>query len=337
MKRGHQPVRKPLGRLGAGIITLALLASMTAGSVPASFLQASDRSVMTAERWARDLDVLAVELPKQHKSLFFRVPEAEFLKAVGALKKDLPTLGQDEITVRLLQLVASVGDSHTAVGYRPQRGLPLMLYWFKDGITVLNTTAEYKGLLYGRITALAGRPIEEVTAALASVIPHENGAQVKNLVPNFLVDTAVLHGLKLIPSADSASLTVVTGSGSSVTADMTPISFSSKPAWVADTAEQRDAPLYLRKGNVFYWYEVLARDKALYFKYNSCREIADKPFAAFVKEMFAAADAAAVDRVVVDLRHNGGGDSSIFGPFLEALKKRPALLQKGKLAVIVGR
>jgi len=31
MDREHQPVRKLSGRLGAGIITLALLASMTAG------------------------------------------------------------------------------------------------------------------------------------------------------------------------------------------------------------------------------------------------------------------------------------------------------------------
>jgi hypothetical protein len=104
-------------------MTFALLASMTmAGSVPVSIRQASGQGVMTAERWARDLDVLAAELPKQHKSLYFRIPEAEFLKAVQAFKKDLSSLGQDEVLVRFLQLVASVGDSHTTIGYRRSGG-----------------------------------------------------------------------------------------------------------------------------------------------------------------------------------------------------------------------
>jgi hypothetical protein len=299
--------------------------------------QAAAPEVMTAGRWARDIDFLGTELPKRHKNLFFKVSEADFRKEVESLKAALPSLGPDETLVRLLQLVASVGDSHTALGYRPQRGLPLMLYWFKDGIHVLNTTAEHKDILYGRVTALGGRPIAEVTAALASVIPHENGSQVRNQVPNFLADTAVLKGLGLIPSPDSASLTVLTESGKSLTAEMTPVPFSSKPDWLVGVTDESTAPHYLRRRNTFYWFEVLPGDKALYFKYNSCQEIPGRPFAAFIGELFAAADSPAVERIVIDLRHNGGGNSAVFGPFLEELKKRPAFLVKGRLAVIVGR
>jgi len=292
---------------------------------------------MTAARWAADLDVLAAELPKLHKNLFFLVPEDEFRKEVASLKDRLPSLGESGILAGLLRLVASVGDSHTTVGYRPRRGLPLMLYWFKDGIHVLNTTAEYKDILYGRITALGGRPIDEVAAALSTVIPHENGSQVRNQVPNFLADTAVLHGLKLIPSEDSASLTVLTESGKTMTVDMAPISFTSKPAWLVDTSGEDGIPLCLRKPGVFYWYEVLAGDKALYFKYNACREIPDTPFAAFVSGLFETVDAGAIERIVVDLRHNGGGNSGLFAPFVEGLKERPRFLLKGGLVVIVGR
>jgi hypothetical protein len=293
--------RGSLTRLGSRALLLGGLAvaafappQSAAAAGQALVRQAAAPEVMTAGRWARDIEFLGTELPKRHKDLFFKISEADFRKSVEALKAGLPFLGPDESLVRLLQLVASVGDSHTGLGYRPQRGLPLMLYWFKDGIHVLNTTAEHKDILYGKVTALGGRPIAEVTAALASVIPHENGSQVRNQVPNFLADTAVLKGLGLIPSPDFASLTVLTESGKSLTAEMAPVPFSSKPAWLVETADDSAAPLYLRRQNIFYWFEVLPGDKALYFKYNSCQEIPGRPFAAFIKELFVAADAGSV-------------------------------------------
>jgi hypothetical protein len=144
----------------------------------------------------------------------------------------------------------SVGDSHTTLGYRPQQGLPLMLYWFKDGIVILNTTSEYKNILHGKITALGGKPIKDVLAALATVIPHENEDQVKNKITNLLTDTVILHGMKLIPLQDSAPLTVRTTSGRTVTLDMEPLSFSSKPEWLVDTSNESDAPLYLRNRHI---------------------------------------------------------------------------------------
>jgi hypothetical protein len=338
MNPGHQLRFFCLALIMAGSLPFGLSASpLAAAAAPARIQQTAAPEPMTVERWARDLDFLAAELPKRHKNLFFRVSGSDFRKKLDGLKAELSSLNPDEILAGLLRLVASVGDSHTSIGYRPQKGLPLMLYWFKDGIYVLNTTGEYKQLLNGRVTALGGRPIEEVTAALASVIPHENDSQLRNQAPNFLTDTAVLHGLKLIPSAESASLTVLAESGKAVTAEMAPLPFSSKPGWLVDTSDESAAPLYLKRRNLYYWYEILAGDKAVYFKYNSCQEVPGKPFAAFVQELFAAADAGSVEKIAVDLRHNGGGNSAIFGPFLDELKKRPAFLQKGKLAVIVGR
>jgi hypothetical protein len=246
-------------------------------------------------------------------------------------------MDQNEILVGLMRILASVGDSHTTLGYRAQQALPLMLYWFKDGIAILNTTAEYEEILYGRITLLGGKSIEDVVAVLSAVIPHENEAQVKDKIPNVLTDTVILHGLKLIPSQETVSLTVLTKSGRTVTLDMKPLSFASKPEWLVDTSDESDAPLYLRKRRMYYWYEILSDYQTLYFKYNSCQNMKDQPFKDFVDILFSAADAAKIKRIVIDLRHNGGGNSGIFAPFLEELKKRPEFLQNGSIHVLIGR
>jgi hypothetical protein len=292
---------------------------------------------MPPKQWAQDLDFLRTELPKKHKNLFHNISETEFQAQIGNLKSGLPTMTQEEILVGVMKILASVGDSHTTLGYRPQQALPLMLYWFKNGIFILNTIPEYKEALYGKITTLDGKPIEEVIIALASVIPHENQAQVKQNIPNLLTDTLVLRGLKLISSRESASLTVHANSGRTITLEMKPISFSSKPEWIVDTTDKSDAPLYRKNSQLYYWYKLLPDHKTLYFKYNSCQNRENQPFVDFIRALFNAVDTKGVKKIIIDLRHNGGGNSGIFTPFLRELKKRPHFLQKGSIYVLIGR
>ncbi len=292
---------------------------------------------MTPEQWTKDLDFLAAELPKKHKNLFHNVSESEFQNHIKGLKAKLLTMDREEILVGLMKIIASVGDSHTTLGYRPQQALPLMLYWFKDGIAILNTTPEYKDILYGKITAIGDTPIEDVVSTLTSIIPHENEAQIKNKMPNLLTDTMILHGLKLIPTIDKASLTVLSASGREITLDMKPMSFSTKPDWLIDNSDESDAPLYLKNRQKFYWYEILAPTQTLFFKYNACRNMAGQPFSEFVNALFNAADTENVSKIIIDLRHNGGGNSGLFAPFLKELKKRPEFTKKGSMYVLIGR
>lgn len=289
------------------------------------------------ERWARDLEALSAELPKLHKNLFAKLSEADFRKAVADLKTALPALAPDEILVRVLRLVASIGDSHTGLGYRPASAFPLMTYWYDDGIWIRNTTAPYTALLQGRITAIDGHPIDEVTAALAALIPHENEAQVRGQLPNLLTDPAVLHGLKLISRPDTARFAVRDASGTEHAADLKSQATEERPVWAVDMNAEYAAFQYLMNRQKDYWYLVMPKARTLYFQYNVCRDTPGRPFAGFVEEMFAAAGAAGVERVIVDVRLNGGGNSEVFQPFKNALKARPALNQKGKIFVLIGR
>jgi hypothetical protein len=305
---------------------------------PCSSLKASlPQKEMTTEQWIEGLDFLAAELPKKHKNLFHNISADAFQTQIDEFKSKLPSMEQDEILVGLMKVVASVGDSHTTLGYRPQQALPLMLYWFKDGIAVLNTTAENKEILYGKITAVGNKSIEDVVTVLSAIIPHENEAQVKNKIPNLLTDTLILRGMKLIPSQEAVSVTVFTKPGGTINLDMKPLSFSSKPDWLVDTSDESELPLYLKNRQKFYWYEIIPGSRTLFFKYNSCKNMKEEPFGEFVKKLFDEADAKKVEKIVVDLRHNGGGNSGIFAPFLEELKKRSQFSKKGSIYVLIGR
>jgi len=96
-------------------------------------------------------------------------------------------------------------------------------------------------------------------------------------------------------------------------------------------------PLYRKYQRATYAFEYLEQEKILYVAYNACRMRKDKPFPVFVDEVFACADRNPVERFIIDIRNNGGGNSSIFTPMLRELKKRDALNRKECLFVIIGR
>jgi C-terminal processing protease CtpA/Prc len=96
-------------------------------------------------------------------------------------------------------------------------------------------------------------------------------------------------------------------------------------------------PLYRRLAGSAYDFAYLDDSRTLYFAYNSCRDLPDRPFAAFAAELWNTARMKPVERLVVDLRNNGGGDSSILDPFIGELAASKDINRKGRLFVIVGR
>src|ERR1044071_8026113 len=93
-------------------------------------------------------------------------------------------------------------------------------------------------------------------------------------------------------------------------------------------------PLHLQKGSQNYWFTWDAARGLLYIKYNLCSDSAPS-FASMVRDVFAIADAQTVQRFVVDLRNNPGGNSQVVQPLIDALRARPAW--RGRLYAIINR
>jgi hypothetical protein len=290
-------------------------------------------------RWAEDLDLLATELPARHKDLYFKITPAEFQAGVSALKARIPELGRTRFLLGLSRLVASVGDSHTSFTIMPEKAFPLKLYWFKEGICVVDTTPEYAQLLYGRLESIDGHPVEEAVRAFAGIMPHDNEAQVKDFVPRFLASSEHLLGLGLVADADEATFTVRTPEGETATAKMRSMATGDIRAvsWGAPPVEPSRLPLYRRTAGLAYESAYLPGSRTLYFAYNSCRDLPGRPFRAFADGLWDTLRKNPVERLVIDLRNNAGGDSSILGPFIGELAAVEDLNREGRLFVILGR
>jgi hypothetical protein len=326
--RPGSPRRTTL-RAGAVLAAAALAAGLAAGCPGPARDSLEERSA--------DLDFLVRELPRRHKNLYFKITAAEWRARVERFKASLPDLNEDEFRVGMSRLVAAAGDAHTSLRPPMAHAFPVMLFWFKEGIFLTNALPEHADVVYQKLAAVDGHPVAVVIEAFTEIISHENDAQVRYVLPQVLASAEALHGLRLIGNPEQAVFTFLDETGRSTDLTLAPLPLAAAPVWAIAAGKPSEGPLYMRDRRTPYWFAPLPEAKAVYLKYNSCREIEARPFASFVKDVFAAVEERQAERLILDLRDNGGGDSSVFAPFFKELAKSTRVNRKGGLFVILGR
>jgi hypothetical protein len=290
------------------------------------------------EKWRADLRFLAAELPKRHLNLFFHLKQSDFDNSVAQLEKAIPKLQDHEIIVKIMSIVAAVGDTHTNLDWRFGSVYPLGLIWFKDGLYLMRAPAQHKHLLGSRLVRIGETDTEEAHAKVAQMIAHENRQWLMVQSPGFLIIPDVLHALGILPDRNSGRFVFLDANGKRQTIELAPVGDLNKLEMIyAMDPDKPNAPLYRQKSNLNYWYEYLADSKTLYVKYSRCANMENLPFAKFNEQLWSFAESHPVEKFVVDLRVNAGGNSVVFWPLLGELKKRAEFQQRGKLFVIIGR
>jgi hypothetical protein len=324
--------------IAGAVLLAAALVCLLSSLVPAQTNAAPPPGLSRDERWREDLRQLAGEWPRSHKNLFFRLKKEEFERMISDLDRAIPSLRDHEIVVRMVRLGAAVGDAHSGVGWNFPRRFPLGLTWFKDGLYVTRTTPEYKRHLGSRLLKIGETDTGKVYEALRSVIPHENEPWLLIQSPRYMTTPEFLNALKFLPSLDRGTFVLEDAKGKRTKLELAPITPDAKTVWVyAVDANAPDAPLYRRRGDLNYWFEYLPDARTLYVKYNKCAEMESLPFAKFNEQVWDAVARNAVERFVIDLRQNDGGNSAVLRPMLEALARRDELNRRGRLFALIGR
>ena len=96
-------------------------------------------------------------------------------------------------------------------------------------------------------------------------------------------------------------------------------------------------PLWLRQPGNKFWFAYLAPARALYVQFNEVGDKPDQTVAQFADSLFAFARVRPVDRLVLDLRLNGGGNGGLNRPLVLGLIRADALRGRGHLFVLIGR
>ncbi|PRR80795.1 S41 family peptidase [Clostridium vincentii] len=290
-------------------------------------------------KWLEDIDFLASQLPIKHVNLFFSCKEENFFSEIQALNNKVPKISSYEICVEISKIVAAFRDAHTSALLPVNLLLPIEVYWFKEGIYIVSAIDTYRKLENLRITHVDGLEINKFINALSKIISYENKSFLKAQLPKYFPAIELLYGLKLTRSVDSIELTLEDESKKSKTVNIEALSFKDLKDInnSNDLVEETNLPLYRKSPEKYYWFEYLPEFKTVYFKYNACRNMIEKDMPTFGRELISFINENTVNKLVIDLRNNLGGNSQLLDEFIKDIQHCEKINRKGNLYVITGR
>jgi hypothetical protein len=328
--------------------TNVLLVLITILTAPVARAQTS--APFDGAAWRQDLEVIATELPARHPDLFFRMSRASWDSAVGAIDRRLPAMTRNEAMVAFMELVAMVNDGHTSITplFDPAlrvRYYPIDLYAFDDGLHVRSAAPEYAALAGARVLRIGRASAEEALAAVARTVPHENEWWARAWASGRLAFPEVLDGLGLVDDMEQLPLVVERGgrrdtvfvrpAGRLQPRGHDPAGPIDRSGWT-DMRGPGEPPLWLRNPGRPYWAEYVPAERTLYVAYRGVVD-AEPGNVEFWRHVFAMADSLPVERMVIDIRENSGGDSFFNRQVVRGIVARPALDDPDRLFVVLGR
>ena len=328
-----------------GLILFCLSLSISAAQ--------AQQVTQTPQQWRADLGYLAQELPRRHLNAFHTISAETWEQEVAALDEAIPTLPDHAIIVRLTQLLARIGEGHTSLSWTSPpyafRRYPLVLTNRPDGIFVLQLIAnrvltnrgitDNQRLAGARLVRIGGFDVESVRQRVTSLLGLDNEFGATYSIPTLLVIPEVLNALGIVPEMTNAVYTLETAAGQQHDLTLAPYTTSelNQLEYLNWQGVRRwTQPLIAsRPSSQLYWYEYLPQQRAVYFRYARCQEMASLPFTSFSQELLNFLNTNNVERLIVDLRGNPGGNSAILDPFIETIRTRSPLNQRGRLFVLI--
>jgi hypothetical protein len=313
------------------------------------------RNLSVAE-WRADLDTLAARMHRQ-----IPYPEAatggnRFDRRLDSLKQALPrqTRNQRILSVMRLTSLPAPGTGHTglrstqrAIGWRT---LPIFPWRFADGVYIMS--AVNPDWIGSEIVSVGGQPVDSVYAALGPYVGKDNRWDMWHDVEEDLLQFHWVDHLKalgIIDQTDEVPMRIRSRTGQTRRIRVETMR-PDTPSWVRflTTSKTRpDAPRDLQ------WspgierqsvkspepnYRVSYRDssRVLYLDLNTIGDAADDwTMADLADSLGAIADRRPVDKMVVDLRTNGGGNASAAEPLVRLLSTHPKINRRGTLYTLI--
>ncbi len=306
---------------------------------------------LTPDQWQEDLRFLQSTIHQDYPFLFKKISAEAFDQEVEELHDQIPDLQNHEIIVGLARIVASFKYGHTALGLRGLETkyghFPFNLYQFSDGVYVQGAHKDYGKAVGAKVLKISDMATEEALQAIYPVVPAENEQYFKAYGLNYLRIPEVLHAQNVTAEfSDSVELTLQKA-GETFTQmikaskghERLPIEYG----YLQETEEFADArikdttPLYLRHLDRIYYFEHLPDYNAVYVRHSQIQDDSSESIPSFYTRVFDFIEENDVDRLIIDVRLNGGGNNYKNKAVITRIIENKRINTVGNLFVIIGR
>lgn len=319
-----------------------------------SLITANCQTDLSANQWQEDLRFLQKTVHEDYSFLFKKTTKEDFDRQVEELSQAIPDLEDHEVIVGLARIVSSFKYGHTAIGLSGWwereafnfHQMPYNLYDFTDGVYIQGTQKEYERSLGAKVLEIEGMPVAEALEAIRPVVPAENDQYHKAFGLNYLGVPEILHAQGVTKTLKKNITLTLDKEGEIFKQTFAPIEAGHFPGryslieqkgdWL-DARDQTDTPLYLKKLDRIYFYEYLPEHKTVYIRHSQIQDDPEQAIPEFYAEVFDFIDQNDVERLILDVRLNGGGNNYKNKPIVTGVIQSEKINQPGKFFVIIGR
>ncbi len=308
------------------------------------------QEALTTSQWQEDLKYLQKTVHENYPFLFKKIDRTTWDAEVEKLYQQIPSLQPHEIKVGFTRMVSLFEYGHTQIPFSTlakEAVLPINLYHFEDGVFVEGVQKEHQHLLGAKVIKVGDMPIEDALKAVRPVVPVENDSYFKAYGLRFLTVPSILHAQGVVSEFSTSIPLTLEKDGKTFVYTLTAVALKElsrdygftipNESWVS-VRKQNTTPLFLKELNEkFYFFEYLEASKTMYVRQSSVFNDEKETLADFYKRLFAAIDTHDVEKLVYDVRLNGGGNNYNNKPLIKGIMARPHLNKKGAFFYIIGR
>jgi hypothetical protein len=286
---------------------------------------------LSKEQWHEDLQFFARELPKRHANAFHHVTKERFETEIANLDRRLGSLNGDEVYVALDRIANLIGDGHTYVRFPPDRAnIPLDFERFGDEYRVTQVAPGLEKALGACVVKVHDTPVARARETLLALTPQDETEWLaEGRIEGFLTTGMMLHGAGIIPDRNITRYTFADDAGREFTMDVHALPPDARPKWIPASKEP---PLFRQRPDERFWYTYLAEPKTVYCSFRGYGGLgkAAPGLLKLVAEQ-------RPEKLVIDLRENGGGDyTEGLRHLVHPIKDLTDINRKGHLFVLIG-
>lgn len=315
------------------------------------FLQVFAQTKISSTQWQEDLRFLQKTIHEDYSFLFVKTTKEVFDTEVEKLYKDIPNLQEHEVIVGFSRIVSLFKYGHTYISFHQKpfefSQLPFNLYQFNDGIYIQGTHKNYPKALGAKVIAVEGKPISAVLKAIEPTVEVENSQYFKAYGINNIRYPEILHAQKITKRLQNTVTLTLEKNGKIFSQSFTALEkgervpthrgFVHKNDNWLDARNQSTTPLYLQHLDKVYFSEYLAKEKTMYVRHSRIRDEAEESTKDFYARVFNEIETNNAEKLIIDLRLNGGGNNYLNKDVIKGLIKAEKVNKIGKLFVIIGK
>jgi tetratricopeptide repeat protein len=335
------------------LVTLLLALPMLAAQPPAE-----------ARKWSEDIAFVKRQIEAKHPNPWRRISKADFEASIDKLQHDVPMLTSEQTAIRLMHIVASLRDGHTSLVPAERSGydqwFPVRFYELSDGLFINAIDKSQATMAGAKVTRIGSKSAAEAVRLVKEIYSSDNDFAAME-APSLLSSPRILVALGILDNPDKLIFDAQSSDGATTTIELSAVKGRPRFDWIhggemtgpvsgliTPFGERKfftldgnpDLPLHLRFRGA-YWFSWMEKPRLLYMQLNA---MADKSsytpetFSAFLERVFTFADLHVVDKFVLDLRYNGGGNGRLINAIVhEFIKRDRSIGRSGHLFVIGGR